>query len=578
MDFARKNNGSIEELDEILIKALNLNGDNGYLPSEDCIKFNIYLDCSTLSFTTSKENTVEDKELSCTQDKKKINEDLSQSGSTFSSTLGQELHLLQSSIIDHCKILTKDYLWHKDPVSLLFSEPVHDSSSTIFRFAKGHCYFSDNINDEWFVVHILVELSKIYPNLVIEAHDSDGQFLLIECAEHLPSWLQPENSLNRVYICNGQLHFIPFTLSNETPTFETSVKLILDQTLSTLASDTIQTHFLNKIRQTQSVPCLHWARARLSRETAGLLTRCPQLIAPVVEAVYTRDPIAMKFCERMIRFTPHAENLVDCSVLFTRCLYAQLVSVRFPPPAPFLSTSISTHEEEIGMKLTCGLEILFQDSMYQKSVWSHTPRFSLKAHLDRLLSLPLISDSELNQTSPNNENWMKVTEEDFRNWKTPLSSSATLDAQRENLKKIFEKFEKGESGVDGIDYSTEDESLESSTFEDVDLSDSNPNEREHFSDVKTFDEGQFFRLFNNERDLPFQDHVKRRMDSFLETEESDSVQGENSSSFEYFSDSEFIEEGLNENTDRKELELFFESMKSDTGSGPASALFNSLQL
>ena len=29
-------------------------------------------------------------------------------------------------------------------------------------------------------------------------YDNDGQFLLIEAAEHLPAWLGPENSENRV--------------------------------------------------------------------------------------------------------------------------------------------------------------------------------------------------------------------------------------------------------------------------------------------------------------------------------------------------------------------------------------------
>ena len=31
--------------------------------------------------------------------------------------------------------------------------------------------------------------------------DNDGQFLLIEAADHLPKWLNPESSENRVCPC-----------------------------------------------------------------------------------------------------------------------------------------------------------------------------------------------------------------------------------------------------------------------------------------------------------------------------------------------------------------------------------------
>ena len=39
--------------------------------------------------------------------------------------------------------------------------------------------------------------------------DSDGEFLLIEASLTIPKWLTPENSDNRVWLCNGVFHIIP---------------------------------------------------------------------------------------------------------------------------------------------------------------------------------------------------------------------------------------------------------------------------------------------------------------------------------------------------------------------------------
>ncbi len=40
-------------------------------------------------------------------------------------------------------------------------------------------------------------------------HDTDGEFLLIEAAAYLPTWLSPDTSQHRVYVYKGVLHIIP---------------------------------------------------------------------------------------------------------------------------------------------------------------------------------------------------------------------------------------------------------------------------------------------------------------------------------------------------------------------------------
>jgi len=44
---------------------------------------------------------------------------------------------------------------------------------------------------------MLKELSKIFPEIWVKVVDTDGEFLLIEAANALPRWLNPEIADNR---------------------------------------------------------------------------------------------------------------------------------------------------------------------------------------------------------------------------------------------------------------------------------------------------------------------------------------------------------------------------------------------
>lgn len=47
-------------------------------------------------------------------------------------------------------------------------------------------------------MYLLRELSKKHKDIWVKVTDGDGQFLLIEAAGALPSWLEPEVADNRV--------------------------------------------------------------------------------------------------------------------------------------------------------------------------------------------------------------------------------------------------------------------------------------------------------------------------------------------------------------------------------------------
>lgn len=69
---------------------------------------------------------------------------------------------------------------------------------TGFHLLRGRTEYGDSIEDEWVIVYILRELTKKYPNLWAKVTDSDGEFLLVEAAATLPSWLEPNIADNRV--------------------------------------------------------------------------------------------------------------------------------------------------------------------------------------------------------------------------------------------------------------------------------------------------------------------------------------------------------------------------------------------
>jgi len=63
---------------------------------------------------------------------------------------------------------------------------------------RGRTNYGDSVADEWLIVYLLRELSGKFPDAWIRVYDTDGEFLLIEAANSLPKWLNPEVAENRV--------------------------------------------------------------------------------------------------------------------------------------------------------------------------------------------------------------------------------------------------------------------------------------------------------------------------------------------------------------------------------------------
>ncbi|KAI8973465.1 SGT1 protein-domain-containing protein [Mycotypha africana] len=280
--------------------------------------------------------------------------------------------------------IMKDYIWQKDKFHL--SIAYEQTKDPPYPFLFGASRFGDCINDEWFIVYLLQYISKHIPDSIISLSDNDGDVLLIEAALELPSWLDPSNSQNRVYLMNGQVHIIPLPTSpadiltmpasSGKLTRQQAIRhLRLQQPSSkhTLFSPAIQHIISERLEQVSPHASngkfeMHCARCILPKKAAFVLLSEPQLITLAIEAFYYRDPSAMKACASMKIFSPREDEDIDTILTFTKTTYAQTVSQKFYAPKPFRlpSNNASRKEDrekykyaELGMKVTCGLEMLY---------------------------------------------------------------------------------------------------------------------------------------------------------------------------------------------------------------------------
>ena len=77
------------------------------------------------------------------------------------------------------------------------------------------------MNDEWFVVYILYQLSiwNKY-EFFVKIIDDDGQFLLAEVSDVLPVWAEPDTCENRLILHNGSFKLVAIDIIPGNPSFQ----------------------------------------------------------------------------------------------------------------------------------------------------------------------------------------------------------------------------------------------------------------------------------------------------------------------------------------------------------------------
>ncbi|KAF5130527.1 Protein ecdysoneless [Metarhizium anisopliae] len=347
-------------------------------------------------------------------------------------TLLQELEMLRKSAINICNTVTKDHIWQRDEFHLDLE------SSEGMTYLHGMTDYGDAIEDEWLIVYLLRQLTQSFPDLWVHVADADGEFLLIEAANVLPKWITPEMDQNRVWIHDSKLLIIPLSSAADAQqegntanmTLRNAFDYLRTKPNALLHSPLIEAEAFYRLEKYPDYirHSTHYSLVTIPRKLAYILHLIPKSVSIAVEMFYLRDAVTMKSISSAsapLVFPP--EDFVTTSIHFTRVLFAQLKSQRLDPPPRWRALIKDRSEaspsdfqnlarQDMGMKLTCGYEML--------SVDADKSRHRVVRELALLLrdlaedgdaGLPTDRDMEswLNHQRDDAEDWMDINYLDF---------------------------------------------------------------------------------------------------------------------------------------------------------------------
>jgi hypothetical protein len=365
----------------------------------------------------------------------------------------ERLQAFQRSLQQLEKKFLNEYIWQRESLKL---ELVREEGRWLL---KGRTNYGDSVADEWLIVWLLRALSKEFRDAWIRIYDTDGEFLLIEAANALPKWLNPEIAENRVWINNHRLLIVPLAKQDVDP-----APLATREALAILDHTPARPQHYPKVEKEafhrlDNYPAAiaenqHHATLPLPRKVAHILHINPSYIAPIVEAFYLRDPISIRLLQPekskiALVFAP--EDFVNVSVRFTKVLYAQLLGQQWNPPSPWedvlerlVKEGHPTEKAEVGIKVAAGMQILLSHSLFA----SNKPVREIKLLLEDLDNgddqLP--TDEELSAwpKREDDEGWLNI---DFSEFEKELAGKADGNGKgfgdksaQDNLKKMVERF------------------------------------------------------------------------------------------------------------------------------------------
>ncbi|XP_054009481.1 protein ecdysoneless [Hylaeus anthracinus] len=265
----------------------------------------------------------------------------------------------------------QDYIWHSDTLifhprtkqALILEKLIENSTSIEESDILPHIYvslhFDEDISDEWFVVFLIFKLTQTFDGLITKLVDSDGEFLLIEAANVLPPWANPETCENHTFIRNGELHIV----REKYKSLSDVLNNIQESPYLSKASDKVQdvlkkriSIYPNEIKKRH-----HKARVFLPEKAVSILHQQPGLIAPAIRSICHSDPLERKVCRAMRYFPPEQRIMVNLKM--TKCLYAMAIHCRYTGDPrtgwnipPITCSKYNAHT--LGVKIACGLEML----------------------------------------------------------------------------------------------------------------------------------------------------------------------------------------------------------------------------
>ena len=407
------------------------------------------------------------------------------------SDVRERLRQAQNAVSQMTKRLLKDFLWQRECFDLLLKREKGRS------FLHGRTKFGDSTDDEWTIIYLLRELSSQFPDLWFRAVDTDGEFLLIEAANALPIWLNPEVADFRVWIHDGKLLLVPLDKAGRTRSRldENTDNLDLDQAAEWIQDPNRRLIHSKKIEQEaffrlkkypeQIEESLHQSLVIVPRRLAYVLHHHPKAVSAAIEAFYLRDAISLENLQKAESddyvFAP--TDFVSISTRFTKVSYAQLRSQQFHMPSNLeAELSQETTEKlrarsEAGIKLLCGFEMLMSDPQNKDKPVVREINLLLEDLASGEVQVP--TDTEIDAWShrDDDDSWLDI---DYNDFERELSgqqsqredSEAPPNSAQSHLRKTVQRFEemlahKTDAGsTDLIDDMDEDDDTTDDNSED----------------------------------------------------------------------------------------------------------------
>ena len=427
----------------------------------------------------------------------------------------EQLRQVQKAGIKLTNELLKDFIWQRErihfdlvrekgklPRSVHLFELVLNPLGLGRRCLRGRTNFGDSVEDEWLIVYILRELSKSFSQIWVSIVDTDGQFLLIEAANALPNWLNPEIADFRVWINSGKLLIIPINRPENgiaqkgsrpgVLTLDDALTFVQENEAGLLHLPAVEMEAFYRLQKypKQISDSLHHARILIPRKLAYILHHDPSYISPAVEAFYLRDPIALRplktYDPKGLTFAP--TDCVKVSIKFTKIGYAQLKSQSFDPPPVWKDFQAANRDPvsqemiNMGMKVACGFEMLISDPQSQDKKVIREIKLLLEDLEIGEDHLP--SDAEISkwQMNVDDESWLDIN---FHAFEKELAGKADVDQKddkagfgdrdaQEHLRKMVARFQSfldddaaGTEGAEYVDDMDNDDDGTSASSEDT---------------------------------------------------------------------------------------------------------------
>ena len=193
--------------------------------------------------------------------------------------------------------------------------------------------------------------------------DEDGEFLLVEVAETLPRWVTPERATGTTFVRGGALVVVDAERCGGVGERATARAIELVEGTAPL-DEACQRAFRARLDAVEGrIRALrHDALATMPRSAARVLLREPGVVALAIDSLRARDPAGMRAVSKMAVFEP--KDFHPTLVRMTRALFVHATSEEFAAPAGYpmpSSTSSEYAAHELGMKITCGLEMFLAE-------------------------------------------------------------------------------------------------------------------------------------------------------------------------------------------------------------------------